>query len=943
MASVYGQVDNSNWQFVGPISENLENGNKFETSRLNDLDIDPIDDNNMAASGHYAGLWISRNHADSWESLPTQPYFNGVSAVAFNKSHQLIVADLFYPQISSDRFRFYTTHLYKYDFNSENWTQLTDLPIVNEEYLVYKILVDPRNDQKIFVGTSAGLFVSGNGGASWTAHSNVPFLIRDIEILDDNGTDYSVYLSGTKTTTNEPSLDKRKFIGAPLLMCSLNSGATFIEVPSYKTAMENQYGNTNQGYVAEICYVKDNDLNLETIGIQTAIFPTEGAHPYTGTYGVHECEYNKSTTQFQYTHIKSIGGTTDPTRIAIEYDEINQGYWMGGITLRFKSPTVEKSFGTSSLIYSPHRVHSDIQDIIVNPNEPNELFVASDGGINVASDLTTINGYSVFTGKNNGLNVSLINGFSGASEDPNYYLIGLQDIVHTNLYDEATQRPRYTHYTHENEGGIISSKNNDLIILDKSSYSSGYQVSHDGGATKTGTQYPQNVGQYPNSAPFGQNTYFQDPFRDRLYYGLTAPCKLAEYDHNTNKFVGKILFSDCGSYLTWGWSTSITSMSFCKNDENSIHISTNANIYDTQGGSIYKYIGSDFDAMKKGVNDCHVNGQEQWQNITPQWLGNQSNLNYSLQNFMNPVASNELGEISYVGMVSSNSYDNMIYVAVDGFRDNDAIKVIRYNGTGWDDHSQGIPTDEHVSSISIDYESRDAVYIITNKAVYYRDAYMQSWVPYITNWPMTGVKQMEINQKERTLRAGTYGKGIWKTPLVCPSDPDLYEHGTYSKSEYLEAMNIYSDATVPSGLNVTYKAAEKVTLQAGFNAQSGSAFHAFISPCSLNLGGRPSIQIASSLDDLQVVSSLESTEGENASFGSSIHPNPSAGSFTIVDEKGISNIRIYDLKGNQLSQVNTAIHSSENYVNLGNLPNGVYVIRYWNNNKEVSKKIIIEK
>ena len=41
---ISAQINNSKWNFVGPISENLQNGNLFETSRLNKIAIDPVND-----------------------------------------------------------------------------------------------------------------------------------------------------------------------------------------------------------------------------------------------------------------------------------------------------------------------------------------------------------------------------------------------------------------------------------------------------------------------------------------------------------------------------------------------------------------------------------------------------------------------------------------------------------------------------------------------------------------------------------------------------------------------------------------------------------------------------------------------------------------------------------------------------------------------------------
>jgi hypothetical protein len=42
---------------------------------------------------------------------------------------------------------------------------------------------------------------------------------------------------------------------------------------------------------------------------------------------------------------------------------------------------------------------------------------------------------------------------------------------------------------------------------------------------------------------------------------------------------------------------------------------------------------------------------------------------------------------------------------------------------------------------------------------------MDSWIDFSGNYPKLNSEQLEINYLEGTLRAGTFGLGIWKTPL----------------------------------------------------------------------------------------------------------------------------------------------------------------------------------
>ena len=89
-------------------------------------------------------------------------------------------------------------------------------------------------------------------------------------------------------------------------------------------------------------------------------------------------------------------------------------------------------------------------------------------------------------------------------------------------------------------------------------------------------------------------------------------------------------------------------------------------------------------------------------------------------------------------------------------------------GGSWTNYSGSLPD---VGARTIVYEngSQDALYLGMSIGVYYRNASMSDWQPFMTNLPNVIVDDLKIHYGTRTLRAGTYGRGLWESPLASTS------------------------------------------------------------------------------------------------------------------------------------------------------------------------------
>jgi hypothetical protein len=226
---------------------------------------------------------------------------------------------------------------------------------------------------------------------------------------------------------------------------------------------------------------------------------------------------------------------------------------------------------------------------------------------------------------------------------------------------------------------------------------------------------------------------------------------------------------------------------------------------------------------------------------------------------------------------------------------------------------------------------------------YYRDAKMSYWVPYSNNiFPQARTTQMEINYHENTLRAGTFGRGIWKTPLQCPSATSINHTGTKSPDVY-EASSITSSAIMTmSGGPTAYRGVNSVTLNPGFKAAGTSTnntyFYAFIHGCSSS-GSSMRFSEEDSQWDTQ-----EDMEEEEESMLKA-YPNPANEVIYVEFEaKENSNPQLFlcDISGKIIQKLGLISFEGRTIVPVSGVENGVYFISVFENGKvSESKKVIV--
>ncbi len=121
--------------------------------------------------------------------------------------------------------------------------------------------------------------------------------------------------------------------------------------------------------------------------------------------------------------------------------------------------------------------------------------------------------------------------------------------------------------------------------------------------------------------------------------------------------------------------------------------------------------------------------------------------------------------------VAHDDPDHMI-ITRSGYSSNQKVYESFDGGHNWNNLSQGLP---NIPANCVTFENNDegSIYLGTDLGVFYRDSLNPEWIPFNAGLPNVIVNDLEINYVNRKLRAATYGRGVWETPLFSDLVPPV--------------------------------------------------------------------------------------------------------------------------------------------------------------------------
>ncbi len=108
------------------------------------------------------------------------------------------------------------------------------------------------------------------------------------------------------------------------------------------------------------------------------------------------------------------------------------------------------------------------------------------------------------------------------------------------------------------------------------------------------------------------------------------------------------------------------------------------------------------------------------------------------------------------------------YVTFGGF--NEDVKVYKSTdyGDNWENITMNLP---NVPATSIVYQNNtdNAVYVGTDLGIFYYCDALDEWIDFGNGLPNVVLGELEINHVSGKIKAGTYGRGLWESPLMDPN------------------------------------------------------------------------------------------------------------------------------------------------------------------------------
>ena len=138
-------------------------------------------------------------------------------------------------------------------------------------------------------------------------------------------------------------------------------------------------------------------------------------------------------------------------------------------------------------------------------------------------------------------------------------------------------------------------------------------------------------------------------------------------------------------------------------------------------------------------------------------------INFSFANNISSIEINQQNsDIIYLSSGGSSG-GNISNAAIIG-NDWKAYKSID-GGASWVDITLNLPTEPQFVIKRQDQSPINDLYIGTTVGVYHINDDMTEWEVFDTNLPNVPISDLEINTEEGVITAGTYGRGVWQSPI----------------------------------------------------------------------------------------------------------------------------------------------------------------------------------
>ncbi len=708
------------WQFLGPEYIAVQ-----MLGKINCMWVNPNNQNEILA-GTDGGLWKSVDNGSNWSNLtdfciPSIGIFH--IAVQPNNSNIIYISTGIGTggvQSSDHNFGY---GVFKTTDGGLSWIKLNiNSSLSISQSVSHKILIHPVNFSNIYVLLGNGVYKSINAGSNWTQIFGISQNVNDLRLIDIE-------------LTSNSSIDK-VYISSSSRIKDFNCNNTSDQ---YCTCI-GSYCDTR--YTAKVWEFSSNlnsvnlfnliDLSLTVSGFQSttslssiSITPNSVSIACLRQNGVSIFRNNGSGwLNISNLPLSGFNPGTFPFEVSPSNDNIMYlGGWVikkssdGGLSFSDKWSYWAMCSGGCACTVNPSFAgsHLDVRCLYIynSSSSGNDvLFFGTDGGVSKSTDggNTTLN----LNGKN--LQITEFYGISNSEILPNLIYGGTQD---NGVFDNTNNYWRGNVYCVGDAYDAVVDVTNPMIGYVTAGGGTGFgpiMKTSNGGSTWS------NIG-----CPPGEN----------------CQNKPMVIDKNNNFYVGsKNLWKRNGA--SWQQITNINT-----------------------GGREIRAISITDDG-----NICYIGYSDIFWGSTPtNRVFKITNLNSSpiISDITNGLTAYEWASLT--DLVVEPIIGDKIWATFGNLWD--GHKVYEYNSqtNQWSNISTGLP-DVPVNAIDFYKGSNELLFTGTDDGVYYKNASMPTWKRFTCGLPHAIVSDLEINYNLNRLRAATFGRGIWETPIPQLFEPD---------------------------------------------------------------------------------------------------------------------------------------------------------------------------
>jgi hypothetical protein len=649
-----------------------------------------------------------------------------------------------------------------------NWTALGPLNYTNGNSgyngglgRVNVVAFHPSNANIIYIGVPAGgVWKTTDGGATWSPMSDALASIGVSGIAVDHANPNTVYIltgDGDGADTYSIGVMKSTDGGATWSTTGLTWGVTNF-VRGYKLLMHPTNSNIMLAVTNAGIY-RTNDGWSTWTNVQGGSFRDIEFKPGSPStvYAVSTNTFYRSTDTGATWSVTGTGLPANENRIALAVTPANSNYVYylagpggatGSGTFRglYRSTDSGSTFSTMST--TPNILGSDVNGggtgdqswydlaLAVNPSDANNTIT---GGVNVWRST---------------------NGGSSHTLSAYWYSPGASQYVHADIHDLA-YNPLDNKLYCGSDGGISVSSDHGVTwtnIWNGLQIMQFYKISGveaNENLLVTGTQ-DNGSNLYSGSTTIqhilggdGMDNMIDYNNNNNLYYSFQN----GGLQRSTNGGVTSAGIKPGGATGSW-----VTPYAMDSSNPSIIYGGYNDVYRSTNMGSSWTNLGSDGrGALAVGINDgsriyasngnviqTSANTGGSWTTVTGPWPGG----------------------LTITSIAVDPADASRVWITLSGYTAGQKVYESTNAGSSWTNISGSLP---NVPALSIAYENTggtpmDAIYIGMAVGVYYRSD-VTSWTLYNTGLPNVPIYDLEINHTNGKLRAGTFGRGLWETPL----------------------------------------------------------------------------------------------------------------------------------------------------------------------------------